>query len=343
MAAKGCREQVLGTTELLQNVLLHLDLKTLLVSAQRVERRWRDLIIDSAPIQRALYFRGDPEPRHEEEEQRMPSTAIHEEEDAAAADDDDVDSIGNDSGSWADDRFEMNPLLQAKFDQFFCEAGPVEIGTGHRPRRQSRLLTSDRCKDLPLAGSEAQREAFLRPGASWRRMLVTQPPVRRLGFCESGRNMGDAKFRFSELRPTSNDDDGLRMGELYDAVVNWLGTPHPAFTVMWNPSEYVWPRFQYRDIKDILDSGGDGGVPVAEPCRVIDLLIKLSSTTPSCLSPPWEDMEQEQRQCDEWKGRFAFPEIRGQTPVQAAEPTRWKTCGLDGCEAELEFGGVVYW
>ncbi|KAK8867369.1 F-box domain-containing protein [Apiospora arundinis] len=339
MAASTSQRQVFGTTELLQNILLNLDLQTLLVSAPLVARRWRDLISYSTPIQRALYFRGMPAPSYQEE--------------------DNNDNTDDDYGSWPCDRFAMNPLLQAKFDPFFYDAELVAKETGKRPRRQSCLLTSDRFKDLPLAGSEAWREAFMRPGASWRQMLVTQPPVRRLGFCESGRNMGDVTFRFSELRPASNDDeeeddgDGLRMGELYDAVVSWLGTPHPAFTIMWNPSEYVWPKFQYEDVQDFLDSEDvqnflgsedEGGVPVAEPCRVIDLLIILRSTIPRCVMLRGEVRRQEECRKNEWKAKFAaYSEPCGEPPAQAAELTKWKTCGLDGCEAELEFGEVVYW
>lgn len=47
---------VLNTTELLEPILLYLDMRSLLTSALRVCRRWRDLIQGSAPLQRALFF-----------------------------------------------------------------------------------------------------------------------------------------------------------------------------------------------------------------------------------------------------------------------------------------------
>ncbi|KAK7947947.1 uncharacterized protein PG986_008833 [Apiospora aurea] len=74
--------QTFATTELLENILVHLDPKTLLTSAQLVQRRWRQLINDF--------------------ETRLP---------------------------WA------------------------------------------------ARGEQRRYEAFMRPGASWRAMLVAQPPV----------------------------------------------------------------------------------------------------------------------------------------------------------------------
>lgn len=50
---------VLRTSELLEAILLSLDMRTLLTSAQMVSRRWHHMIQDSAPIQRALFLQAD--------------------------------------------------------------------------------------------------------------------------------------------------------------------------------------------------------------------------------------------------------------------------------------------
>lgn len=50
-------DEVLGTTELLEAILLSLDQRTLLVSAQRVNHTWHTLIQISTTLQQALFFR----------------------------------------------------------------------------------------------------------------------------------------------------------------------------------------------------------------------------------------------------------------------------------------------
>lgn len=50
-------EAVLLTPELLEIILLHLDMTTLLVSAQRVSRHWLCVIAGSTKLQQALFFK----------------------------------------------------------------------------------------------------------------------------------------------------------------------------------------------------------------------------------------------------------------------------------------------
>jgi hypothetical protein len=47
---------VLSTPELLESILLRLDLRTLLTSAQLVNRQWRALVSHSPALQRALFL-----------------------------------------------------------------------------------------------------------------------------------------------------------------------------------------------------------------------------------------------------------------------------------------------
>jgi hypothetical protein len=59
--ANESRTHVFATTELLEGILLHLEPRTLLTLAQLVQRRWRDVICDSAALQQKLYLRGTPD------------------------------------------------------------------------------------------------------------------------------------------------------------------------------------------------------------------------------------------------------------------------------------------
>lgn len=52
----AARNAVFSTTELLENILLHLPMKTLLL-AQRTCLNWRDVIKRSKPLQQALFFK----------------------------------------------------------------------------------------------------------------------------------------------------------------------------------------------------------------------------------------------------------------------------------------------
>ncbi|KAI1340044.1 hypothetical protein F5Y15DRAFT_62483 [Xylariaceae sp. FL0016] len=55
------RPSPLQIPELFEAILLHMDHRTLLVSAQRVSRHWHDLISTSLLLQRRLFFTADPE------------------------------------------------------------------------------------------------------------------------------------------------------------------------------------------------------------------------------------------------------------------------------------------
>uniref|UniRef100_A0A1Y1NBE9 F-box domain-containing protein n=1 Tax=Photinus pyralis TaxID=7054 RepID=A0A1Y1NBE9_PHOPY len=51
-------ERVLSPPELLENILLHLDMTTLLVSVQRVSKAWNNTIACSTALQQKLFFRS---------------------------------------------------------------------------------------------------------------------------------------------------------------------------------------------------------------------------------------------------------------------------------------------
>jgi hypothetical protein len=78
---------------------------------------------------------------------------------------------------------------------------------------------------VDMRDKRAPNEAFVRRGASWRRMLVSQPPPVVVGRVGNSADMerGEAGGRPGFLVDVGSEGGGLRMGELYDAVYagNW--------------------------------------------------------------------------------------------------------------------------
>ncbi|KAI1820189.1 hypothetical protein F4861DRAFT_524096 [Xylaria intraflava] len=122
-----------------------------------------------------------------------------------------------------------NPMLLEAFPLWFLEN--ANLDRQHFPKRV-RLLNLER---LPIS-QESRKEAFEHPGASWRRMLVQQPPIPSLGRLEQSVWPANSHELHFDQFP-----DGLRMGFLYDYAADWLrktvpGTKIFAFNVFWNPS-----------------------------------------------------------------------------------------------------------
>ena len=225
------RQRVLGTIELLEAILLHLDIRTLLTSAQRVCITWHDLTTSSPLLQRRLFLTPSP----------SPSTP-----------------------TYTRPPYTPNPLLVWAFPCFFpsprttpstlqmnpnthwhstssipypgCMPPPAHYGF-----LPAGLIASneDKTEYLPMADTRDGRRrhyACVRAGASWRRMLLSQPPVvrvARLGGLsreEVGRRAGgDARNDGSWSLGLWDGkmveiEGGLRMGELYDEVyrINWV-------------------------------------------------------------------------------------------------------------------------
>ncbi|KAF7377264.1 F-box domain protein [Mycena sanguinolenta] len=115
-----------------------------------------------------------------------------------------------------------NPLLVELFPPFFAQGG------------RGRWTWPNFEAIKTMAWSKAP-DAFKRPEASWRRMLVTQPPARRLVMTERS-HAQDGDF----VRRGVLDDPCLRMGVLYDLVLP-LVEPHvlssTSFLIRWPDRE----------------------------------------------------------------------------------------------------------
>ncbi|KAE8377058.1 hypothetical protein BDV26DRAFT_264370 [Aspergillus bertholletiae] len=187
MATQSAQVIAFSTVELLESILLHLDIQTLL-TAQRTCRAWHATIQGSTAIQKALFF-----------------TPI----DASSA-----------------STKVQNPLLMKMFPSFF-EWDPSLLASVDMLQRPEKL------------------EAYIRPEASWRRMLVQQPPILRIGVLLSSYAFAES-HTFYEL---STRHDGLMMEEFFetfifnrDIISLKFDTPE---TVWWGATDsYAWLRMK---------------------------------------------------------------------------------------------------
>ncbi|KAJ5200344.1 hypothetical protein N7472_005548 [Penicillium cf. griseofulvum] len=149
--------------ELLENILLHTDMRTLLTSAQRVSRTWSTMIKTSVKLQESLFFKpskfeiSDPP-------QRL-----------------------------------RNPLLEdILWAQFFLK---------QHQTLESKIAVISR---FPLREPERRKlRIYLRKDASWKRMLLQQPPASTIGVLEIIKR-SDSEFTKLSISP----DDFLRMGHI---------------------------------------------------------------------------------------------------------------------------------
>ncbi|KFX98580.1 hypothetical protein V490_02213 [Pseudogymnoascus sp. VKM F-3557] len=218
---------VLFTSELLEAILLHLDMKTLLLS-QRVSRDWASIMASSLVIQQALFMRPV----------KVVSPIIP------------FVTTDNHFGDH-ESKIIYNPLLVAKFGSAFFKRGDdgyyrqiclpeIYFNTlpwSPRNAAYSRIDAWDKVTDPEdldlafLAKEKAIRRSFTRRGASWRQMLVSQPPPPLLGYCWQDLNSAWQTVSTPMVEPSCG---GLRMGELYDMVQYHSG--HRTHNFSWLPA-----------------------------------------------------------------------------------------------------------
>ncbi|KAE8135354.1 hypothetical protein BDV38DRAFT_284989 [Aspergillus pseudotamarii] len=90
----------------------------------------------------------------------------------------------------------QNPLLAKMFPSFF-QSNPTLLASVDMLQRPEKL------------------EAYIRPEASWRRMLVQQPPIFRIGILISCFAMSES-YTFHEI---STRENGLRMEEYFEVFL----------------------------------------------------------------------------------------------------------------------------
>lgn len=188
---------VLGTPELLELVLFHLDIKTRIVSAPRVCKLWFDTLNQSPLLRKASFFQSE----------KSSSTSFEKPP-------------------------RINPLLLEAFGDAFFNLSHYEVGK-HSFRRaeyfwklpwspQALLKLRARTRSVLSVEPTCRQRSFTRAGASWRRMLVSQPPPNFLGFIWLDgfpqEAIGGNRLRIDSLSPQKVDAGGVTMGQLYDTV-----------------------------------------------------------------------------------------------------------------------------
>ncbi|KAJ7648804.1 hypothetical protein DFH06DRAFT_1095597 [Mycena polygramma] len=171
-------DTVISTTELLELILWHLPMRSLLVTAPLVSKTWQAITL-SPILQRALFFQPDTS--------------------AASA-----DTI-------------QNPILAEFFQPFFAPAMD-----GDRPRWPNTVAE---IRAMPWSKAP---DAFRRRDASWRRMLVRQPPAQTILVrqCSHGATSDERRAVLADLE--------LRMGMLYDLTLRFINRDNTSFCIRWN-------------------------------------------------------------------------------------------------------------
>ncbi|KAF7344277.1 putative MFS transporter [Mycena venus] len=152
----------------------------------------------------------------------------------------------------------QNPLLEELFPPFFP------------PEWQDYRFwgTASSIKAMPWADAP---HAFRRADASWRRMLVTQPPAQKMVIVHTNSAKSGRSYRRAVLRDLS-----LRMGVLYDVVVHFAHRVRNAasFTVRWHNGEgdltlslrtssvSCMPRLRRRIVDEPFESDGMAEVEI---------------------------------------------------------------------------------
>lgn len=215
VASTTSTNRVFQIEELLINIIVHVDRQTLLISGQRVCKSWHDHINHSSPLTRRLFL-------------KIPIAAS--------------------SSSDLKPRRTLNPLLVEAFPQFFkevigheisdetCRAGikpedgfqksklfesiPMKIRTKAANKMKERITFYDMKhieEEDRVAAEMEDNNSFLRDGASWLQMHVSDPPVTE--FASYYRSSVQATW--SKTWQTHSYPEGLRMRDLYTYLLRY--------------------------------------------------------------------------------------------------------------------------
>ncbi|KAJ5475661.1 hypothetical protein N7539_007948 [Penicillium diatomitis] len=125
---------------------------------------------------------------------------------------------------------QQNPLLAFKFPYWFPadDAGSCAIAFG----------AADMHHFLEIS------DIYRRPEASWRRMLVQQPPIMAMGWVERSVSPSDGRDLYRWEMPLQAFG-GLKMNMLYDLVVNTseFAPEYFYFRVLWSQSKTLSSSF----------------------------------------------------------------------------------------------------
>ncbi|KAH8662532.1 hypothetical protein BX600DRAFT_320746 [Xylariales sp. PMI_506] len=297
---------VLAKPELLEAILMHMAMRELLVSCQRVCTLWRDAIATSHRLRRRLFFADDPPHVRTVMESR---------------------GSGHDDGAAGADtaQREMNPLLQEYFGPIAFAGIPVpaptaglQRGNTSRGHRADGVLGTREWMEvreekgwglqLPIGDMRDGRRrhlAFTRQGASWRRMLLAKPAPRRIDIMRPKPWVDGSRSRV-----VAAPEGGLRMGQLYDIVFDMVwGTDMEdgegrTAAVRWLPPPPPSPLLIRQE------TGGERGAITEECSRgSVDMVIWSQQ----------KDDHRAVRQMQAWRDNAAAYDLFRKRPVEYPE------------------------
>lgn len=175
--------KVLAIPELLEIILLHLDTRTLLASAQRVCQTWTVLIQSSPALQQALFFQPlTPIPKKGKWHAKLLWKSVL----PSPLKKDTKLNLGSTKEYESScTRPIYNPLLVEAFRPLFPSVHEYPfiddnkekvIETEHEGKEQKKKNPFS-FKHLEMLSSPQKKSAYERKDASWRKMLLRQPPV----------------------------------------------------------------------------------------------------------------------------------------------------------------------
>jgi hypothetical protein len=137
-----------------------------------------------------------------------------------------------------------NPLLRSHFLPWFV------MPTDHY---SFSMPTYDSLQMLDwIHGKTPTRDAFLREGASWRKMLLVQPPPRQLHLLKIAQGQGGD---WEEKAIVNVGERGVTMGLVYDVTESFLrGEPVSSFGL----TVGLPPRDNYMRSRDKVFDGSEG-------------------------------------------------------------------------------------
>jgi hypothetical protein len=146
LTSNAC-ERVFSIIELV-SVFLHQAETPVLLNCQRICRLWKTIIDESSELQEHLFL-------------------------VAATDSGDGEAVT------------LNPFLESHFNPLFACRNVLDFPSSDKKAFQTDLCTYEDLTKLPWArdGTEMDaqaRQAYARPEASWRKMLISQPPIAHL-------------------------------------------------------------------------------------------------------------------------------------------------------------------
>lgn len=179
--------------ELVENIVLHMPIRDILISAMRVCKLWKKIVGECPEIQQALFLRPveggfvkmfSYEVEGLEEDGESPNREL---------------STGEQGCFWAHDDY--GPAVEVMRNPLLHDVGEPRGVHGKFVKRSRRWIGR-------------RGEAFGRDEASWRRMFVTQPPVRRI--------TAEVDYRFRYVHSwflscklyIYTNPDGIKLGEL---------------------------------------------------------------------------------------------------------------------------------